>query len=65
VRRDRLAELTTLREVIALDASLSAHAEGRQPVQKARRVLAEAVTDAGEFAAMARAAAKVDFYLAL
>lgn len=65
VRRDRLAALTTLREVVALDAALSGNTEGRQLVQKARILLAEAVTDAGEFAAMARAAAKVDFYISL
>ena len=65
VRRDRLAELKTLREVVALDATLSTKTEGRKLVQKARALLAEAVTDAAEFAAMARAAATVDFSIFL
>jgi uncharacterized protein (TIGR02646 family) len=65
VRRDRLADLILLRDVVALDATLSTLTEGRQLVQKARDLLAEAVTDVGEFAAMARAAAKDDFHLSL
>ena len=63
VRRDRLNLLITLREVVAHEATLSTKAEGRQLVNEAKALLAEAVTDAGEFAAMARAAAIDDFKL--
>jgi uncharacterized protein (TIGR02646 family) len=61
VRRDRLAELIFLRKVVGQEAKLSASAEGKQIVQDAKTFLSMAVTDVGEFAAMARAAAVVDF----
>jgi hypothetical protein len=65
VRRDRLSQLITLRKLVELEATLSTTAEGRQAVKDAKALLAEAVTDAGEFAAMARAAARDDFNLSL
>lgn len=68
VRRDRLATLIALRQAIALierNPTLAASAGGRQTLHDARALLAEAVTDAGEFAAMARAAARAAFHLSL
>ncbi len=58
VRRDRLAELLRLRQILRLESELSTKEGGRQLVQDAKAFLAMAVTDASEFAAMARAAAK-------
>jgi uncharacterized protein (TIGR02646 family) len=68
VRRDHLDKLITLRQLVELveqEATLSSNAEGRQLVEKAKAFLAEAVTDAGEYAAMARAAAREDFKISL
>ena len=65
VRRDRLAELILLRDVVALDTTLSVNAEGRHLVQQAKAFLAEALTDAGEFAAMARSAARDNFRISI
>jgi len=65
VRRDRLNFLVHLRKVVELEATLSTNAEGRQLIKRAKALLAEAVTDAGEFAAMVRAAARDDFNLSL
>jgi uncharacterized protein (TIGR02646 family) len=65
VRRDYLAILIQMQTVVELEASLAGTAKGRKAVSDAKAFLAKAVTDAGEFAAMARAAAKVDFKLSL
>ena len=65
VRRDRLNMLIYLRKVVEQEAKLSANAEGRKLVMDAKALLAEAVTDAGEFAAMARAAARDNFHLSI
>ncbi len=65
VRRDHLDILICLRKVVEQEAILSTNAEGRQVVKEARALLANAITDAGEYAAMARAAAKNDFQLSL
>jgi hypothetical protein len=52
-------------EAVDQEPTLSTNAEGRQLVMEAKAFLAAAVTDAGEFAAMARAAAREDFSLSL
>lgn len=65
VRRDRLAELKTLRQVVELEAHLAVSMEGKQLVQQSKALLVEAVTDAGEFAAMARAAARDNFRVSI
>lgn len=65
VRRERLQFLVLIRQVIGLEESLPGKAEDRQVVRDAQRFLAESVTDAGEFAAMARAAARLDFNIGL
>jgi uncharacterized protein (TIGR02646 family) len=64
-RRKHLAYLISMREVIELEAELAVKPEGRQLVEKAKAFLVEAVTDAGEYAAMARAAAREDFKVSL
>jgi uncharacterized protein (TIGR02646 family) len=60
-RLTRLKELGRLQDVVCLADVLTASAEGARVVNEARAELANAVTDAGEFAAMARAAAKNGF----
>lgn len=62
VRRDRLNILIHLRKVVE---TLPTNAEGRQLIEEAEAFLAKAVADDGEFAAMARAAAKTGFRLTL
>lgn len=64
-RRDLLSKLIYLRRVVDQEAKLSEDEEGKQVVLDAKEFLAHAVTDAGEYAAMARAAAKEDFKLTL
>ena len=63
--RDRLNQLIALRRIAQEEARLSTDAEGQELVNHAKKSLALAVTDAGEFAAMARAAAKENFDFAL
>jgi uncharacterized protein (TIGR02646 family) len=65
VRRDRLDVLITMRKVIEQEANLSTNAKGKQLIEEAKQFLAKAVTDSGEYAAMARAAAREDFRLSL
>ena len=65
VRRDHLNMLIYLRKVISQEPKWIADAEGRQIVLEAKTFLAKAITDVGEFAAMARAAAKDDYQLSL
>ena len=57
--------LILFRQVVELEATLSETTKGRQVLHDAKAFLMKAVTDAGEFAAMARAAAKDDFHLSL
>ncbi len=64
VRRTRLNHLIYLRDIVREEANLSTDA-GKQLITDAKRLLAFAVTDAGEFAGMARAAAKEDFDFSL
>ncbi len=64
VRRDRLNILLHLRQVVEQEERLSMDTEGRQLVNGAKALLAEAVTDTGEFAAMARAA-RAGFHISL
>ena len=64
-RRDRLNHLIALRRIVQEEAKLSTNAEGQELVNHAKKFLALAVTDAGEFAAMARAAAQEDFNFSL
>jgi hypothetical protein len=61
VRRDRLANLYTMRKILDQEPLLSKSAEGNEILREARRVLANAVAASSEFAAMARSAAKRDF----
>ena len=61
VRRDRLNILITLHKVVNQAEILANDPEGVGLVQQAKALLAEALTDAGEFAAMARAEAKENF----
>lgn len=53
-RRDELTELEVLYEIVRMEPSASAEWPGI--VEKSRKILARAVSDEGEFSAMARAA---------
>ena len=61
-RRERLADLVTMREIIALEHTDLNTTEGRPLVAKAKAILSRAIADNAEFAAMSRAAAREDFY---
>lgn len=56
-RRERLAELTLLQDLLREEARLADSAEGRTLLRRASQILADAVQDTAEFAAMARGAA--------
>ena len=60
-RRDRLNELQLLHELVSMEET--AGPELLPLIEKAKDVLARAVEDAAEFAAMARAAARAGFYV--
>ncbi len=53
-RRDELAELEVLHEIVRMEPGASA--EWPRIVENSRRILARAISDAGEFSSMARAA---------
>ena len=59
-RRDHLAQLAYLREVLDLEVELSGTAKGRLVLEEARVCLREAVLESAKFAAMTRAAANSD-----
>lgn len=61
VRRDKLKILILMRQILDSHAKLSSDRQGRVLLKRAENYLTQAVTDAAEFAAMARAAAQVDF----
>ena len=56
-RRDHLARLAFLRRLLDREAELAVSAEGRTLLRRASQILADAVQDTAEFAAMARSAA--------
>lgn len=60
-RRDWLSVLARLHEIVEAADRLPDHLQPR--VERARQILAHAVTDAAEFAAMARAAARAGYYV--
>jgi uncharacterized protein (TIGR02646 family) len=64
-RRDHLSQLVYLRKVLDQEEKLSGSGEGRHLLKEARAFLSSAVLDTAKFAAMARAAATVDFRLPL
>lgn len=61
-RRDRLQHLATLHELVTLENE-SAPPDLLALIEKAKPLLADAVTADAEFAAMARAAARANYYL--
>jgi uncharacterized protein (TIGR02646 family) len=61
-RRDRLAILVRMKQIVALADSRPVAPEWRQIVDDARQFLRESVADSAEFAGMARAAQAADFY---
>jgi uncharacterized protein (TIGR02646 family) len=62
-RRRYLDHLTHLRKILQLEAELAHDSEGRRILADTRVFLSRCQEDAYEFAAMARAAAKADFYV--
>jgi len=56
-RRDHLAHLRRLRQVLDLEAKLTGSIEGRRLLEEAKTYLQKATLDPAKFAAMARAAA--------
>ena len=64
-RRERLDQLLFLRKVLDQEVELGRTAGGREILEEARDLLQKATLDSAEYAAMARAAAAVDFRLTL
>ncbi|HEX2094239.1 MAG TPA: hypothetical protein VHG28_17680 [Longimicrobiaceae bacterium] len=60
-RRDALEKLQVLHELVLMEPSASPDLVPL--IEDAREILSRAVSDAGEFASMARAAARANFYL--
>ncbi len=64
-RRDYLAELSVLRELLRLEKQLAATEEGNALLQRAQLRLQKAILDSAKFTSMARAAAEADLQAGL